>query len=149
MARFVLSTHLRLFLFYRIYLLLSLPLTFLISSLTYFFSLIVVFVFLMTGSDLPRPLPGVYERDAWGQTSGVYPGGAGCRQRLVRFLRHEHVHHQPLQCVPIFPILCSKTNFRGRPRQRLAVKTSSKAVLNIRSRVQTVHSSARKVSMAF
>lgn len=53
----------------------------------------------MTGPGIPRPLPGVYEGDAWGQTSGVYPSGARSGEGLVGLLWHEHVHNEFMQYV--------------------------------------------------
>ena len=61
----------------------------------------------IAGPDLPRPISGVYEGDAGWQASGVYPGGARCRQGVVRLLWHEHVHNQPLQ--QVFDTTCSST----------------------------------------
>lgn len=100
----------------------------------------------MSGSHLPRPIPGVYERDAGRQASGVYPGGTCRRQGLVRLLWHEHVHHQPMQSVLLLSAHVLRALTLPSPLlQRQAVKTSSKAMLNTRSRDLMALSLARKV----
>jgi hypothetical protein len=53
------------------------------------------------GSHLPGSLPSLHATDARKQTSPIYPGRVSRGERLVRLLRHEHLHHKPLPFAPV------------------------------------------------
>lgn len=51
------------------------------------------------GPDLSGTLPRVHEGDARRSTPNLHRGRAEGRHWVLRFLRHEHIHDQPLQYV--------------------------------------------------
>ena len=97
------------------------------------------------GSDLPRQLPRVHERNARRPTSYFHRGGTKGRDWLFRFLWNEHIHYQPLQYVHFMCIFnTSLTSIFC--WQKLVVTMNSKATSSTPSLVLMVLNSVPKAS---